>query len=363
MLELEALLQEAERCGASDIYLKAGVPAMLRVEGKTFPYSDHILTPEETRVIAYRLMGDDARRRQFESTWEMNMAYTLAGVGRFRVNFYQQRGSVAMVLRRVKTRVPTLEELGLPPILAKLAMEERGLVLVTGATGSGKSTTIAAMIQHRATHAPGHILTIEDPVEFLHTDAMSLVSQREIGTDTESYSEALKHALRQAPDVILIGEMRDQESVKAAIDFAETGHLVLSTLHSVNANQTVERVLQFFPVEQHLQVLQLIAANLKAIVSQRLLRRRDGQGRVAAVEVLLATQRIRDILRANDLVKLKPAIEQGAQEGMQTFDQHIFELYHTQGVVSLEEALTAADSPNDLRLRIRGLTPGALVVS
>lgn len=363
VIDLQALFAEADRRNASDIYLKVGVPAMLRVEGETFPFDDHVLTPQDTEEIAYHIMGDGSKRRDFEANPELNMAYSVPGIGRFRVNFYLQRGTIAMVMRRVKSKVPTIEGMNLPPILGKLAMEERGLILVTGATGSGKSTTLAAMIHHRNLNATGHILTIEDPVEFLHTDEKSIVSQREIGTDTESFEQALKNALRQTPDVILIGEMRDRESVKAALDFAETGHLVLSTLHSTNANQTIERILQFFPADQHQQVLQLLAFNLKAIISQRLLRRADGRGRVAAVELMIVTARIRELLYNNELVKLKSAIEQGVNEGMQTFDQHIYKLHKVENLITLEEALANADSPNDLRLRIRGLTAGGLSVS
>ncbi|MBI3947348.1 MAG: PilT/PilU family type 4a pilus ATPase [Armatimonadetes bacterium] len=362
-MDLQALFAEADRRNVSDIYLKVGVPAMIRAEGETLPYDDHVLTPEDTRQVAHLIMGEGSKRRDFEANPEMNLAYSVPGVGRFRVNFYVQRGSTAMVMRRVKSEVPTIEGMGLPPMLGTLAMDERGLILVTGATGSGKSTTLAAMIHHRNLHATGHILTIEDPVEFLHTDAKSIVSQREIGTDTESFEQALKNALRQAPDVILIGEMRDRESVKAALDFAETGHLVLSTLHSTNANQTVERILQFFPADQHQQVLQLLASNLKGIISQRLLRRSDGKGRVAAIEMMITTQRIRELLYNNDLVKLKSTIEQGVNEGMQTFDQHIYQLHKVDNLITVEEAMANADSPNDLRLRIRGLSSGGLSIS
>ncbi len=362
MIDLTSLFQEANRRNVSDIYLKAGSPAMIRAEGQTLPYGDQVLTAEDTWAIAVQLMSE-AKRQEFEATQEANLAYSVPGIGRFRVNAYVQRGTTALVMRRVKSEVPTIEGMKLPAQLATLVMEERGLILVTGATGSGKSTTLAAMIHHRNANAGGHILTIEDPVEFLHRDLKSLVSQREIGTDTASYAEALRNALRQTPDVILIGEMRDQESVKAAIDFAETGHLVLSTLHSTNANQTVERILQFFPAEQHPQVLQVLANNLKGVISQRLVPRQDGTGRVAAIELMLATQRVRDILRGNELVKLKATIEQGTNEGMQTFDQHLYRLHKEEGLISLEEALAASDSPNDLRLRIRGLTSGGLSVS
>ena len=353
MINLQALFDEADRRNVADIYLKVGSPAMIRAEGRTLPFDDHVLAAEETRAVALEIMGE-ARMREFEKTQEMNLAYSVPGVGRFRCNAFMQRGTVAMVMRRVKDDVPTLEELNLPKQLAKL---------VTGATGSGKSTTLAAMIDYRNTHAEGHILTLEDPVEFLHRDKKSIVCQREIGTDTESFAQALKNALRQTPDVILIGEMRDRESVKAALDFAETGHLVLSTLHSNNANQTIERVLQFFPAEEHPQILHHLANNLRGIISQRLLRKADGSGRVAAIEIMIATQRIKDILRSGELIKLKATIEQGQNEGMQTFDQHLYQLHKVENVISLEDALAAADSPNDLRLRIRGLSSGGLTVS
>lgn len=359
MIELDALFKEAERRNASDIYFKTDSPVTLRVDGDLFPYGEQILTPEETQRVAY-LMMNERQRHDFLANPEMNLAYAPAGGSRYRVNIYQQRGSLALVMRRVKSNIPTLESLNLPPILGQLAMEERGLILVTGAAGTGKSTTLAAMIHQRNQHMPGHILTVEDPVEFVHTDHRSLISQREIGVDTDSFEMALKNALRQTPDVILIGEMRDRESVKAALDFAETGHLVLSTLHSTNANQAVERVLQFFPADQHWQVLQALANNLKATISQRLLHRAEGQGLLPAVEILIVTQRVKEILRASELVKLKVAMEQGTNEGMQTFDQHLFQLCQTQRTISLEEALANADSPNDLRLRIRGLSSGGI---
>ncbi len=358
VVDLGILLREADRRNAADLYFKVGSPAMIRAEGETTPYDATPLTPEDTRALALAVMGEE-RNREFESKMEMNLAYSVHGLGRFRVNIFKQRGSVALVMRRVRSDVPTLQGLGLPPALAGLVMEDRGLILVTGATGSGKSTTLAAMINHRNGNATGHILTIEDPIEYLHRDQKSIVSQREIITDTESFDIALKNALRQTPDVILIGEMRDRESVKAAIDFAETGHLVLSTLHSTNANQTIERILQFFPADQHSQVLQLLANNLRGVISQRLLRRADGQGRAAALEIMIATQRIKDILRGADLVKLKSTIEQGVNEGMQTFDQHLYALHRVHGLITLDEALASADSPNDLRLRIRGLSSGA----
>jgi twitching motility protein PilU len=284
------------------------------------------------------------------------LATALPGVSRFRVNVFRQRGSVGVVIRRVKADVATLEELGLPPILKAFAMTKRGLALVVGATGSGKSTTLAAMVDHRNSAEPGHIVTIEDPIEFVHRHKMSIVTQREVGLDTHSFGAALKNTLRQAPDVILIGEIRDTETMEAAVTFAETGHLCLGTLHSNNANQAIERIMNFFPPERHAQIYLQLSLNLRAIISQRLIPSRDAR-RVAALEILVDTPRIKELIKKGDVDVLKEAMEQGVQEGCQTFDQALFMLVKEEKI-TLEQALAHADSANNLRLKIKlaGLT-------
>jgi twitching motility protein PilU len=282
---------------------------------------------------------------------EMNLALALPGVARFRVNIFQQRGSVGLVIRRIKADPVTLAELGLPAIISEIAMSKRGLVLVVGATGSGKSTTLAAMIDHRNINEAGHIITIEDPIEFVHRHKASIITQREVGFDTLSFQAALKNTLRQAPDVILIGEIRDSETMEAAITFAETGHLCLATLHSNNANQAIERVMNFFPIERHAQIYLQLSLNLRSIISQRLVRSVD-EKRVVAMEILTDTPRIRDLIKKGDVDVLKEAMEQGVAEGCQTFDQALFALYKD-GKIDLEQALVNADSANNLRLKIK----------
>jgi twitching motility protein PilU len=281
----------------------------------------------------------------------MNLATSLPGVARFRVNIFQQRGSVGMVIRRIKADVMSVDEMGLPSILKDIVMTKRGLVLVVGATGSGKSTSLAAMIDHRNSHEAGHIITIEDPIEFVHRHKQSIVTQREVGFDTHTFQAALKNTLRQAPDVILIGEIRDTETMEAAITFAETGHLCLGTLHSNNANQAIERIMNFFPMERHAQIYLQLSLNLRSIVSQRLIPAVDGK-RVVALEVLMDTPRIKDLIKKGDVDVLKEGMEQGVQEGCQTFDQALFSLYKD-GKISLEQALINADSANNLRLKIK----------
>jgi twitching motility protein PilU len=294
--------------------------------------------------------------RDFEEHQRADIAYQSAVAGRFRVNVYVQRGSPAIVARRVKSLIPSFGELRLPPVLAQLALAPRGLVLVVGQTGAGKSTTLAAMISYRSRQRSGHIVTIEDPIEFIYPDDKSIVSQREIGTDCESYSLALRDALRQSPDVILIGEIRDEESAQAAVYFAETGHLVLSTLHSSTANQTLDRLFHFFPPARHAAVALQLSLNLNGIVSQRLIPRKDGAGRIVAVELLLATPRVRELLRKADLPGIRTVMQSpaGVQEGMQTFDHAVFKLIK-EGLIDVNAGMSAADSPNDLKLRLKGL--------
>jgi twitching motility protein PilU len=335
---------------ASDLYLTVARPVMFRIEGKIRPGGDHVFSPAEVETLAQSVMNEK-QRREFAETLEMNMATALPGVARFRVNIFRQRGSVGMVIRRIKADVMSLAELGLPPILNDIVMTKRGLVLVVGATGSGKSTSLAAMVDHRNANEAGHIITIEDPIEFVHRHKQSIVTQREVGFDTHSFQMALKNTLRQAPDVILIGEIRDTETMEAAITFAETGHLCLGTLHSNNANQAIERIMNFFPIERHAQIYLQLSLNLRAIVSQRLIPSLDGK-RVAALEILMDTPRIRDLIKKGDVDVLKEAMEQGVQEGCQTFDQALFKLYRD-GQIVLEQALINADSTNNLRLKIK----------
>jgi len=355
MTHIDDLLIHMEARDASDLYLKSGVPPILRVAGDLVPAGEAPLSDETVLRLAEEMMSE-RHRREFEAQRRADIAYTSPTLGRFRVNVYVQRGSPAVVIRRVRSVIPSFEELGLPPVVADLVLAPRGLVLVTGQTGAGKSTTLAAMIAHRSRERAGHIVTIEDPIEFVHADAKSLVSQREIGTDCESYSLALRDALRQAPDVILIGEIRDEESATAAVYFAETGHLVLSTLHSTNASQTLERLLHFFPPATHAGVALQLSLNLIGLVAQRLLPRADGEGRVVAVEVMLSTPRVRELLRAADLAGIRSVMQSpaGIAEGMQTFDYAIYQLVQ-QGWIDQDAAMAAADSPNDLRLRLKGL--------
>ena len=335
---------------ASDLYLTVARPPMYRVEGVIHPIGDKNFTPDDLRDLADSMMNEK-QRREFAQSMEMNLAQSMPGVARFRVNILVQRGSPAMVIRRIKAEVLSIDEMGLPPVLKDITMTKRGLILVVGATGSGKSTTLAAMIDHRNANEAGHIITIEDPIEFVHRHKQSIVTQREVGADTHTFQAALKNTLRQAPDVILIGEIRDTETMEAAIVFAETGHLCLGTLHSNNANQAIERIMNFFTTERHGQIYLQLSLNLRSIVSQRLIPTVDGK-RVAALEILMDTPRIKDLIKRAEVDSLKEAMEQGSQEGNQTFDQALFALYRD-GKITLEQALVNADSANNLRLKIK----------
>jgi twitching motility protein PilU len=335
---------------ASDLYLTVARPLMYRIDGIIRPMGDYSFAPKDLEELAQAIMNE-RQREEFTQDMEMNMAMSLPGVSRFRVNIFRQRGSVGMVIRRVKAEVENLENLGLPPILKDIAMSKRGLVLVVGATGSGKSTTLAAMVDHRNSTEAGHIITIEDPIEFVHRHKKSIVTQREVGFDTHSFQAALKNTLRQAPDVILIGEIRDTETMEAAVTFAETGHLCLGTLHSNNANQAIERIMNFFPPERHAQIYLQLSLNLRSIISQRLIPSIDA-GRAAALEVLMDTPRIKDLIKRGEVDTLKEGMEQGVQEGCQTFDQAIFTLYKD-GQISFDQAIVNADSANNLRLKIK----------
>jgi len=349
-VNIEDFFRKMVEIEASDLYLTVAKPPMYRTEGKIEVGGDHPFTPQELGDIAQAIMNDK-QKQEFTETMEMNMAMSLPGVSRFRVNIFQQRGSVGMVIRRIKADVLSVEQMGLPAILGDIVMTKRGLVLVVGATGSGKSTSLAAMIDHRNTHEAGHIITIEDPIEFVHRHKRSIITQREVGFDTHSFQAALKNTLRQAPDVILIGEIRDTETMEAAITFAETGHLCLGTLHSNNANQAIERIMNFFPSERHPQIYLQLSLNLRSIVSQRLIPSVEGK-RVAALEILMDTPRIKDLIKKGEVDTLKQAMEQGIQEGCQTFDQALFALYRD-GIINLDQALINADSANNLRLKIK----------
>jgi twitching motility protein PilU len=344
------LLKHMVDTEASDIYFTEGLPPMYRVEGLVSRYGESVLTQADTEDLAQAIMNE-RQKRIFEQEHEMNLALHYPELGRFRVNIFQQRGAVGLVVRQIKIIIKTIDDLGLPTILKDISMAKRGLVLVVGATGSGKSTTLAAMIDHRNENQQGHIISVEDPIEFVHEHKKSVVTQREVGFDTNSFSNALKNTLRQAPDVILIGEVRDTETMEDAVVFAETGHLALGTLHANNANQALERVLNFFPIERHLQIYMQLSLNLKAIISQRLIPTPEGK-RIAAIEILLDTPRVKDLILKGEIGLLKETMALSYQEGMQTFDQHIYDLFAA-GKIDYENSLAYADSPNDMRLRIK----------
>jgi twitching motility protein PilU len=335
---------------ASDLFFSVGAHANIKIEGHTRSVGKETLTSKDLRTLAYSIMSDD-QVVAFEENLELNMAISMEGLGRFRVNIYRQRGDIAMVIRYIRNKIPSIESLGLPPILEKLIMEKQGLILVVGSTGSGKSTTLASMINYRNENRHGHILTIEDPIEFVHEHKKSVVDQREVGLDTRSYAEALKNALREAPDVIVVGEIRDRETMRHAIHFAETGHVCLSTLHANNANQTMERVINFFPDTAHHGLLMDLSQHLRAIISQRLIPGINSK-RVPAVEIMLNTPYIAELIADARIDGIKDAMTQGELEGMQTFDQSLYKLYKD-GKITAEDALRNADSRNNLRLRLR----------
>lgn len=334
---------------ASDLYLTMGAPPMARIQGVMIPLEPTPMTSDRLREIAFPLM-DEEKRQAFQHNPEMNLAVSETGIGRFRVNIFMQRNHIGLVIRSIKTEIPAWEGLGLPPILTKLVMQKRGLVLFVGGTGSGKSTSLASLMDFRNSNSAGHIITIEDPIEFVHRHKKSIVNQREVGIDTVSYAEALKNTLRQAPDVILIGEIRARETMEHAIAFAETGHLCLSTLHANNANQALDRIINFFPEEKRNQLLMDLSLNIRGIVSQRLIPTVDGK-RTVAIEVLLGTPMICDLILKGEVHKIKEIMEKSENIGMQTFDSALYKLYKA-GRITLEEALRNADSQNNLRLRI-----------
>ncbi len=333
----------------SDLYLTVGAPPSMRIHGQMKPVDKNPLPPGSTKQIAYKLMSPE-QQAAFEKNPEMNLAISSPSVGRFRVNIFKQRNHIGLVIRNIKTKIPTMEELELPGALSKLIMQKRGLILFVGATGSGKSTSLASMIDYRNSTSAGHIITIEDPIEYLYQHKRSIITQREVGDDTLTYEEALKNTLRQAPDVILIGEVRDRETMEYAIAFAETGHLAISTLHANNANQAFDRIINFFPEDRRNQLLMDLSLNIRGIVSQRLVPTLDGK-RVAAFEILLGTPLINDLVLKGEIHKIKEVMERSENLGMQTFDGALYKLYKS-GRISYEEALRNADSQNNLRLRI-----------
>jgi twitching motility protein PilU len=340
---------------ASDLFISVGFPPAMKVDGQVTPIAGHVFNEIETKAFARALMSDK-QLASFETTKECNFAIAPAGIGRFRVSAYFDQNGAGLVLRTINTRIPTLDELGLPPILKDVAMSARGLVMVVGGTGSGKSTSLAAMIGHRNENSRGHIITIEDPVEFVHEHKHCIVTQREVGINTESWEAALKNTLRQAPDVILIGEVRDRETMEHAIAFAETGHLCFATLHANSANQALDRIINFFPSERRQQLLMDLSLNVRAFLSQRLVPREGGKGRVAAFEIMLDSPLIKDMIFKGEVHNIKELMTRSVELGMQTFDKALFDLYQA-GTISYESALRFADSANDLRLHIK-LEPG-----
>ncbi len=349
-MEIDALLRLLASQNGSDLYLSTGAPPSARFEGVLKPLADQPFKPGEVAAVAASIM-DAEQRLEFDRELEMNLAISLTGVGRFRVNIFKQRNDVSIVARNIKLDIPRFEDLKLPPVLLETVMLKQGLMLFVGATDSGKSTSLAALIDYRNRHSSGHIITIEDPVEYIHRHKKSIINQREVGVDTRSFHAALKNTLRQAPDVVLIGEIRDRETMEHALAFADTGHLVISTLHAHNAHQALDRIINFFPEERRPQLLHDLGNNLKAFVSQRLVHTRDGQRR-AAVEVMIGTPTVGDLIRRNEFSELKGIMEKSVELGMQTFDGALFELV-AEGSIDEEEALKHADSVNNLRLRLK----------
>ncbi len=348
-MKIESYLRYMAEKRASDLFLTTGAPPSIKVDGEVVPVTATPLDRGVVARIANELMNAE-QRAEFTRKLEMNVGFSLQDVGRFRVNIYRQRGEVSIVIRYIRLDVPGLDELGLPPVLKSFVLEKKGLLLVVGATGSGKSTTLASLVETRNQLMTGHILTIEDPIEFAFTHRKSIVSQREVGIDTLSYANALREALREAPDVIMIGEIRDRESMEAALSLSDTGHLVLATLHAVNANQALDRIINMFPQEHHAKLLQDLSLNLRAIVSQRLIKGRH-TGRVAAVEVLVNTPFVTELIAAGKVSELKEAMEKDTSSGMQSFDQALIDLFRN-GLISHEETLANADSPNNIKWQL-----------
>jgi twitching motility protein PilU len=357
-MDIDKLLKIMVEKGASDLFITAGVPPSIKVNGRVLPVTTSPLSPEKTRETVLGVMTE-SQRESFIREKECNFAVSARGIGRFRASAFYQRNLAGMVLRRIETTIPRTEDLGLPEIVKELSMTRRGLVIFVGATGAGKSTSLAAMVGHRNRNSKGHIISVEDPIEYIHQHEGCIVTQREVGIDTESFEVGLKNMLRQAPDVIVIGEVRSRETMEHAITFAETGHLCLCTLHANNANQALDRILHFFPADRHRQLWMDLSLNLRAIVAQQLIPTTDGKGRRACIEVLLNTPLAQDLIRKGDVHALKEVMAKSNEMGMQTFDQALFELF-SMGEITYEDALSHADSSNDLRLMIKLADDGSL---
>ena len=348
---MQTLLKKLVAKGGSDLFITAGFPPAIKIDGEVHRAAQQELGSEQSAVLVRSIMND-RQARDFDATKECNFAINPQGIGRFRVSAFIQQGQVGAVLRTIITKIPTVEELELPDNLKDIAMTTRGLVIIVGATGSGKSTTLAAMVGHRNNSSRGHIVTIEDPVEYVHPHGNCVITQREVGVDTESWHAALKNTLRQAPDVILIGEIRDRETMQYGVQFAETGHLCLATMHANNANQALDRIINFFPEEKRSQLLMDLSLNVEALISQRLIPRQNGEGRVAAMEIMLASPLISDLIFKGEVARIKEIMAKSTRLGMQTFDQALFALYE-KGTISYEEVMRNADSKNELRLKIK----------
>ncbi len=349
-MEFQDYLKILATNDGSDLYLSTGAPPCAKFQGVLKPLEKTIMAPGQIKAIAISIM-DDEQRKEFDQQLEMNLAISLNGIGRFRINIFKQRNEVSMVARNIKTDIPNKDALGLPEVLSEVIMSKRGLILFVGGTGSGKSTSLAALIDYRNTNSGGHIITIEDPVEFVHKHKRSIINQREVGVDTRSFQAALKNTLRQAPDVILIGEIRDQQTMEHALAFAETGHLCISTLHANNANQALDRIINFFPEERHAQLFLDLSLNIRAFISQRLIPSLDGK-RIAAIEILLGSPSIQELIHKGEIESIKEIMEKSETLGMQTFDTALFKLYQADKI-SLDEALKNADSANNLRLKVK----------
>ena len=350
-MDFDRLLALMVEKGASDLFITAGVPPSMKLHGKVVPVSSTPLAPEKVRELVLSVMNEK-QRNEFTDKKELNFAVSARGIGRFRASAFYQRNLAGMVLRRIETNIPKIDDLGLPDSIKELAMTKRGLIIFVGATGTGKSTSLAAMIGHRNRNSKGHIISIEDPIEFIHQHEGCIITQREVGIDTESFEVALKNTLRQAPDVILIGEVRSRETMDHAIAFAETGHLCLCTLHANNANQALDRIIHFFPADRHRQLWMDLSLNLKAVVAQQLIPTPDGQSRRACMEILINTPLAQDLIRKGEVSEIKELMKKSRELGMQTFDQALYDLYD-KGDITYEDALLHADQPNDLRLMIK----------